>query len=129
MSSSVATSLPSPRLVSNSIVSTEAKPSNKFTSMLMTFGQFIDHDITHIPNARVGEEEAVDCCGHFNQKFPELGDLTSEEEIVCMPIRVPPSDAVYAGKQKCINFVRSLTSPPTRCQPGPFEQVKNKCVK
>ena len=124
LSSSVATSLPSARMVSNAIVSTEEKPSNTFTALLMSFGQFIDHDLTHIPNARVGEDEAVDCCGQFNQDLPQPGDLTSEEEIVCLPIRIPQNDKFYAGKQKCINFVRSTTSPPTSCQPGPFEQVK-----
>ena len=94
----------------------------------MSFGQFIDHDITHIPNARVGNDEAVDCCGQFNQELPQPGDLTSEEEIVCLPIRVPENDPFFAGKQKCINFVRSTTSPPTSCQPGPFEQVLFHCM-
>ena len=123
VSSSRQTSLPSARVVSNAIVSTEEKPSNQFTALLMSFGQFIDHDITHIPNARVGEDEAVDCCGAFNQELPQPGELTAEEEIVCNPIRIPENDVFYAGKQKCINFVRSTTSPPTSCQPGPFEQV------
>ena len=128
ISSSSRTSLPSARVVSNAIVSTDEKPSNTFTSLLMSFGQFIDHDITHIPNARVGNDEAVDCCGQFNQELPQPGDLTSEEEIVCLPIRVPENDPFFAGKQKCINFVRSTTSPPTSCQPGPFEQVLFHCM-
>ena len=123
LSSSSRTSLPSARAVSNAIVSTDEKPSNTFTALIMTFGQFIDHDLTHIPNARVGEDEAVDCCGAFNQELPQPGDLTPEEEIVCFPIRIPKNDQFYAGKQKCINFVRSTTSPPASCQPGPFEQV------
>ena len=123
LSSVSRTSLPSARQVSNAIVSTEEKPSKEFTALIMTFGQFIDHDLTHIPNARVAEDAAVDCCGAFNQELPQPGDLSPEEEIVCFPIRIPQNDKFYAGKQKCINFVRSTTSPPTSCQPGPFEQV------
>ena len=128
LSSVSRTSLPSARQVSNAIVSTEEKPSKEFTALIMTFGQFIDHDLTHIPNARVAEDAAVDCCGAFNQELPQPGDLSPEEEIVCFPIRIPQNDKFYAGKQKCINFVRSTTSPPTSCQPGPFEQVFNICI-
>ena len=55
LSSVSRTSLPSARQVSNAVVSTEERPSKEFTALVMTFGQFIDHDLTHIPNARVAE--------------------------------------------------------------------------
>ena len=41
--------LPSPRLVTQSIVSTANKMTRVNTAMLMTFGQFIDHDLSHVP--------------------------------------------------------------------------------
>ena len=127
LSSSVATSLPSARTISNAIVSTEEKPSNRFTSLLMSFGQFIDHDLTHIPNSRVSEDAAVDCCWLLNKAIPRRVDLTNEEEIVCLPIRIPRNDKFFAGKKTCINFVRSAPGPSPNCQPGPFEQVTDSC--
>ena len=43
-------SLPSARLVSNTVTTKDAKgPSRVNTAMLMSFGQFIDHDLTHVP--------------------------------------------------------------------------------
>ena len=45
------TELPSPRLVSRACVSTDEVPSTQFTNILMNLGQFLDHDLTHVPVA------------------------------------------------------------------------------
>ena len=41
--------LPSPRLISGALISHEDRPNRDYTLLLMQWGQFIDHDITHTP--------------------------------------------------------------------------------
>ena len=41
--------LPSPRQLSSALISHEDRPDNEFTLLLMQWGQFVDHDITHTP--------------------------------------------------------------------------------
>ena len=48
--------LPSPRAISTAAISTENKENEKYTLMLMQWGQFVDHDI--IGTAK----SAFDCC-------------------------------------------------------------------
>ncbi len=43
------TPLPSARLVSTATTVTRDRESRKFSALVMVFGQFIDHDITHVP--------------------------------------------------------------------------------
>ena len=42
-------SLPSARTVSNTLIADLNRPSADFTLMLMQWGQFLDHDLTHTP--------------------------------------------------------------------------------
>ncbi len=41
--------LPSPRSASDALIPDRDKPSPEFTLMLMQWGQFLDHDLTHTP--------------------------------------------------------------------------------
>lgn len=41
--------LPSPRDLSAALISHEDRPDRDFTLLLMQWGQFVDHDITHTP--------------------------------------------------------------------------------
>lgn len=45
--------LPSARKVSNAIFKMDSSKSGTNTMMFMTFGQFLDHDITHTPVSTV----------------------------------------------------------------------------
>ena len=48
--STSAGSLPSARVVSNTVTTKDAEgPSRVNTALLMSVGQFIDHDLTHVP--------------------------------------------------------------------------------
>ena len=53
--------LPSPRAISTAAISTDNKENAKYTLMLMQWGQFVDHDITHTPTVRSEDEEGGLC--------------------------------------------------------------------
>ena len=108
--------LPSARLVSTSITSQTSSPSRINTVMLMALGQFIDHDLTHVP-MKNDNGRPIDCCSIGNRKFD------STEESVCFPIQIPPNDRFYKGKRTCMNFARSEGCLDINCQPGPLQQI------
>ena len=112
--------LPSARSVSNTMVGTSPRPSSRFTALLMTFGQYIDHDMDHVPVIESASHTGIECCNGGSFK----DDLTAEEALVCFPIRIPPNDPVFKNQKTCLNFVRSVGSIALDCQPGPYQQVK-----
>ena len=112
--------LPSARLVTQSVVSTAKSDSRVNTALLMTFGQFIDHDLSHVP-MKSDNGDPIDCCNNVQNPFDPNFDST--REAVCFPIQVPPNDAHYKGRRLCMNFARSETAQNLNCQPGPLQQV------
>ncbi|XP_042893882.1 peroxidase-like [Penaeus japonicus] len=109
-------SLPSARLVSSRVKSIRSSQSSYFLSVLhMTYGQFLDHDLTFAPLNKGENGEAIACC-------PEaLGDdpvLHPE----CAAISIPADDPFYSQfAQTCMEFVRS--APAESCNYGPREQM------
>ena len=110
--------LPSPRSVSTATISSDKKENEKYTLMLMQWGQFVDHDITHTPVVKGSEESGILCC--------ENGEVITESSRhrECFPISLPSNDHVF-GKfgEKCMEFVRSMPAPRSGCNFGPREQV------
>ena len=49
VSEELGSTLPSPRAISEALIADQNRPSADFTLMLMQWGQFLDHDITHTP--------------------------------------------------------------------------------
>merc|ERR1719430_2422976 len=87
-------SLPSPRVISDTIMSegdqndTESKTN---THMVMQWGQFIDHDIIST------SKDAFDCCN------PEIKNLCR-----CFPIEISSNDSFFAEfGRTCLDFTRS----------------------
>ena len=117
--------LPSARTVSNTMVGTSARPSSKYTSLLMTLGQYIDHDMDHVPVMEGTSDKGIECCNGGSFK----DDLTAEEALVCFPIRVPPNDPMFKNQKTCLNFVRSVGSVQLDCQPGPYQQVRLQLIR
>ena len=102
------------------MVGTSTRSSSRFTALLMAFGQYLDHDIDHVPVMEGNSEEGIECCnGDF---FKE--NLTPEESLVCFPIRIPPNDPMFRNRKTCLNFVRSVGSIQLDCKPGPYQQVR-----
>ena len=88
------------------------------TAMLMTFGQFIDHDLTHVP-MKSDNGNPIDCCHNVQNPFDPNFDTT--REAVCFPIQIPRNDANFKGKSNCMNFARSESAVDIDCQPGPLQ--------
>jgi len=121
--------LPSPRMLSAALISHEDKPNNDFTLMLMQWGQFVDHDITHTPlnkgsssedelNNLVEDETQIKCCQGGR---PLTGDQLHPE---CFPIEIPSNDFFFGRfGQRCMEFVRSMPAQRPDCRLGPREQV------
>ncbi|KAI9551668.1 hypothetical protein GHT06_022004 [Daphnia sinensis] len=112
--------LPSARLVSQSLTesSHRSSQSETWTLMLMQWGQFLDHDITHSPLVRGQNSTGVTCCqrGQFLDPSVRHPD--------CFPIVIPENDPFYAQfNQRCMEFVRSLPAPRPGCTFGPREQL------
>jgi peroxidase len=51
--------LPNVRVIRNVIVTDENFPAADMTHILMQWGQFIDHDMIHVPSFRTGNHEYV----------------------------------------------------------------------
>ena len=97
--------LPSGRRISNKLTGGRNSLDRENTMLVMQFGQFIDHDITHTPIY-----ESTDCC-KSKSRFP-----TSFDAERCYPIRVERSDEFWRGGTDCMEFSRSLSSPDLDCK-------------
>lgn len=120
-------SLPSPRTLSTALISHEDHPNKEFTLLLMQWGQFLDHDLTHTPlNKGTLEEQEKDiedksdiqCCSSGLRLSSHL--LHPE----CFPIDIPRNDLFFGRlNEQCMEFVRSMPAERPDCSLGPREQV------
>ncbi|KAL1122728.1 hypothetical protein AAG570_003055 [Ranatra chinensis] len=110
--------LPGARLVSTRFAQDVDSASDNYTMMVMQWGQFVDHDLTHTPISRGSGGSGISCCREGkvvpdNQRHPE-----------CMPILLPQGDHVFARLgETCMEFARSLPAPRPECNFGPREQM------
>ncbi|KAF0287084.1 Chorion peroxidase [Amphibalanus amphitrite] len=111
--------LPSARLVSSRCASVgENAASGRFTLSVMQWGQFIDHDITHVPVQRLNVTSGVNCCseGISRDRVRQLPE--------CFPIDVPADDPFYSRfRVRCLNFLRSIPALRDGCGEQPAQQV------
>ncbi|EYC44587.1 hypothetical protein Y032_0456g1779 [Ancylostoma ceylanicum] len=95
--------LPNPRVISNVVHHDAFIEHGKYSHMIMQFGQFLGHDITHAPLSTGPNGEALNCssCDSFR--------TVSEN---CLPIPVPEDDPFFSptvdGEPRCISFIRSV---------------------
>ncbi|XP_025832243.1 chorion peroxidase isoform X2 [Agrilus planipennis] len=112
--------LPSARAVSSSIFEDHDNPNYNFTMMVMQFGQFLTHDITHGIDNRHENGEAISCC--LKEGSGEIP--VDDRHPACMPIEIPKEDPFYwYFEQRCMNFVRSVIAPRHDCTLGYAEQM------
>ncbi|XP_013422154.2 chorion peroxidase-like [Lingula anatina] len=122
--------LPNPRAVSSSIHegSNTTLNSKSHTRLLMLFGQFLDHDLTHTPVPKGINGSEINCCAddvlehNRNVRIPreELASLLRKRS-ECMPIDIPTGDRRF--RRSCMNFIRSLPTPNDKCELGYREQL------
>ncbi|XP_013779764.1 peroxidasin homolog [Limulus polyphemus] len=103
--------LPPARMVSAYIHRDYDYPSSDLSVLLMSWGQFIDHDMTLAAPPRVDENDLdFVCCGiPKEQQHPN-----------CMTIDIPPADPFYTHYgQTCMEFKRVLAGHRPGCTLGP----------
>ncbi|XP_054263241.1 peroxidase-like [Macrosteles quadrilineatus] len=110
--------LPSARLVSTSVAQDKDDPSGNYTLMVMQWGQFLDHDLTHTP-INFGQSGAgISCCREGVPLEPSLRHPD------CFHIDLPRTDKIFSPfGERCMEFVRSLPAPRPECNFGPREQM------
>ncbi|KAK3862239.1 hypothetical protein Pcinc_031880 [Petrolisthes cinctipes] len=113
--------LPSPRVVSLALQRGEQRPPLTTISLLvMQWGQFLDHDLVHTPEAaevdETGETRPLVCC--------DDGLPTNNQDPAgyCRPIDVTADPLFTTNGRTCMRFVRSLLAS-MGCLLGPREQL------
>ena len=91
--------LPSPRLVSTSLISTDTIEQDvEISHMVMQWGQFLDHDLDHaLPAVSSESWDGIDC------------KKTCDFSPPCYPIEVPKNDPRISSR-RCIDFTRSSST-------------------
>ncbi|KAK8747999.1 hypothetical protein OTU49_016263 [Cherax quadricarinatus] len=108
--------LPSARLVSSKVHLNTLANSRSYTILTMSWGQFVDHDITLTALSKASGGQSIPCCSDEVLKLPSLYHPE------CAPIPIPAEDSFYAAfNQSCMEFTRSAPAP--RCHFGPREQL------
>nr|CAH0110196.1 unnamed protein product [Daphnia galeata] len=86
--------LPSPRLISKTILVNDSVPNPAVSLLAMQWGQFLDHDLTSTPTFKNGTT------------------LLTTPHPECLPIIIPANDSTYNpsvnATYTCIQFIRSL---------------------
>ncbi|XP_055720413.1 peroxidasin isoform X2 [Salvelinus fontinalis] len=91
--------LPLPRLVSTTMIGTETiTPDDRYTHMLMQWGQFLDHDL----------DSTVAALSQSRFSDGQLCTDVCTNDAPCFPIQFPPGDPRQARSgARCMFFVRS----------------------
>ncbi|XP_041668807.1 peroxidasin isoform X3 [Cheilinus undulatus] len=91
--------LPLPRLVSTTMIGTETiTPDDRYTHMLMQWGQFLDHDL----------DSTVAALSQSRFSDGQLCTQVCTNDPPCFPIQFPPNDPrQLRSGARCMFFVRS----------------------
>ncbi|KAK6307082.1 hypothetical protein J4Q44_G00222300 [Coregonus suidteri] len=94
--------LPLPRLVSTTMIGTETiTPDDRYTHMLMQWGQFLDHDL----------DSTVAALSQSRFSDGQLCTNVCTNDPPCFPIQFPPGDPRQARSgARCMFFINQLTS-------------------
>ncbi|KAK8376103.1 hypothetical protein O3P69_008672 [Scylla paramamosain] len=110
--------LPNVRHISNNVMVDLDLPDTQFTSSVMQWAQFVDHDVAHVPFPSMNGK-GIECC-HNGQEI--TGNMRHPK---CWPINTG-GDRLYSSfGSSCMNFVRSMlaVNPGRDCTFGYGEQL------
>ncbi|KAJ8305384.1 hypothetical protein KUTeg_015929 [Tegillarca granosa] len=98
--------LPSPRLISENVFRQKDDNLNsRLTLLVMSWGQFAEHDVIFTPASTMDEH------GHLIKCCTASGHLRKE----CFPIRIMENDTYF--KKRCMEFIRSTPVLKDPCKP------------
>jgi len=92
------TPLPNPRIVSLALHQSKKKPDTRHSLALMQWGQFVDHDLTHIPTQMDDFGRELDC---------QACD-SARTHPACFPILLPSGETYHKNTTGCLAFTRSM---------------------
>ncbi|XP_057379557.1 chorion peroxidase-like [Daphnia carinata] len=99
--------LPSPRLISTTVMVNDTVPDPSVTLLTMQWGQFLDHDLTLTPTFTKSDGSAYQCCSR-----EQTGVDVVPPHPECSPIAIPRGDKKYdpsdTSQVTCMNFIRSI---------------------
>jgi len=111
--------MPNSRLVRVLISPDQDDFQKETTALLMQFGQFVDHDITHVPVFQLANATGISCCTQNGKHLPK-----QMRHPHCFTLDILPNDPFYSQYGvECINFVRSMVAPRSDCKFGYAEQL------
>ncbi|XP_066942094.1 chorion peroxidase-like [Macrobrachium rosenbergii] len=111
--------LPNVRTIGSNVLVDVDNPDQSFTSSVMQWAQFLDHDLTHAPFPTMENGMGIECCPN-GQLAPE-----NQRHPRCWPIDVSQDPFYRPRGQTCMNFIRSMLAvgPGSECTFGYAEQV------
>ncbi|XP_043190039.1 peroxidase-like [Amphibalanus amphitrite] len=110
--------LPDPRAVSLGVFHSDGEVDQQRTVSVVTFGQFVDHDLSLSPTFG---RDAIECCREdLNGSLP-----LRQQHPQCLPLKVAADDPLYKGKKarRCISFTRTMPALDPQCMAKPATQV------
>ncbi|RWS11661.1 peroxidase-like protein [Dinothrombium tinctorium] len=106
--------LPSPRLITSIVHKDYDHPNAELSILLMSWGQFIDHDLTLAAPPRNELDHDFDCCS----MKPHL------RHPLCMTMEIPTQDPFFSHYERtCMDFKRSVAGQRPNCALGPRVHV------
>ncbi|KAI9553143.1 hypothetical protein GHT06_021036 [Daphnia sinensis] len=110
-----------PRNISLTIVGDDGPNSTDITLLVMSFGQFVTHDITYSEDFTFENGSSPACCDSQGQLLPP-NDLHPQ----CLPIELYEGDPNFiASGDTCMSFTRSKVGVDLSCTFGQAEQLNS----
>lgn len=104
--------LPMPRGLRTYALPDKNVEEKEVNMMFVNYGQFVVHDVSHVPFYQADDGLFVDCC---------FGYQGGEKQVnpKCYAVPLPQNDEFYRKhKQTCLNMARAVAAPNAHCAVG-----------